>query len=319
MLNNKMLIAVSGCLLGHKVRFDKGHKRDSFVMDELCDYAEYISFCPEDMAFSSPRPSIRIVLKEEKNRIISNKTQEDLSEKLLESSQKDFDLISKHKLGGIIFKSKSPSCGLGSAKIYLENGFAAPKGDGMFAQMCREAYPLLPMEEEGRLCDAWLRENFIMQLFAYDRFETFKEDASFSKLVDFHRVNKFLLQAKDESIYRKLGKIVGNHEAKEFSLILAEYELLFKTAISKKSSAPKTRNVLEHIAGFLKKNLSKEEKVLLHEQIEDCALKIIPVIVPLSTLKIFATKYSTSYLLEQTFLNPYPKELGLRSSVESLK
>jgi len=314
-----MILAVSGCLLGHKVRFDKGHKRDSFVMDELSAYAEYVSFCPEDMAFNSPRPSIRVVQKGEKNHIISNKTQEDLSEQLLESSQKDFDSISKHKLSGIIFKAKSPSCGLGSAKVYLENGFAAAKGDGMFAKMCKEAYPLLPMEEEGRLCDAWLRENFIMQLFAYDAFETFKENASFAKLVDFHTKHKFLLQAKDETLYRQLGKIVGNHEAKDFSLILAEYELLFKTAIAKKSSAGKTRNVLEHMAGFLKNYLSKEEKILLHEQIEDCALKIIPMIVPLSTLKIYATKYEISYLLEQAFLNPYPKVLGLRSSVESLK
>ncbi len=314
-----MLLAISGCLLGYKVRFDKGHKRDSFVMDELSAYTDYISFCPEDMAFSSPRPSIRVVEKEGKELMISNKTLDDLTEKLLESSKKDLESISAHKLGGIIFKSKSPSCGLGSAKVYQENGFSAGKSDGMFAAMCKKAYPLLPMEEEGRLCDAWLRENFIMQLFAYDEFEKFKENASFSKLVNFHRTHKFLLQAKDESIYRKLGKIVGNHESIDFSLILAEYEQLFKTAISKKSSAGKTRNVLEHMAGFLKKYLSKEEKFLLHEQIDDCADKIIPIIVPLSTLKMFATKYKVTYLLEQTFLSPYPKSLGLRSSVESLK
>ena len=314
-----MLLAVSGCLMGHKVRFDRGHKRDDFVMDELSVYADYVSFCPEDMAFGSPRPSIRVVEKEGKQHIISNKTGEDLTEQLKESSQKDFDAISSHKLSGIILKSKSPSCGLGSSKVYLENGFAAGKGDGMFAAMCKEAYPLLPIEEEGRLCDAWLRENFIMQLFAYDDFERFKLDATFGKLVDFHRTHKFLLQSKDESIYRKLGKIVGNHEPKEFSLILEEYELLYKTAIATKSSVGKTRNVLEHMAGFLKNYLSKEEKVLLHEQIDDCAGKIIPVIVPLSTLKIYATKYGITYLLEQTFLNPYPKELGLRSSVESLK
>ncbi|MFT7004317.1 MAG: hypothetical protein ACJAWW_001675 [Sulfurimonas sp.] len=314
-----MLIAVSGCLLGQKVRFDKGHKRDGFVMDALSKYAEYISFCPEDMAFGSPRPSIRLVEIEGKNHVISNKTKEDLSEQLFESSKKDLQNISKQKLSGIILKSKSPSCGLGSAKVYLENGFASAKSDGIFASLCKEAFPLLPIEEEGRLCDAWLRENFIMQLFAYDEFESFKLDASIGKLVDFHRTHKFLLQAKDESIYRKLGNIVGNHDDKEFSLMLDEYEFLFKSAIAKKSSAGKTRNVLEHMAGFLKTHLSKEEKVLLHEQIEDCTLKIIPMIVPLSTLKIYATKYKVSYLLEQTFLDPYPKELGLRSSVESLK
>nr|WP_321268146.1 DUF523 and DUF1722 domain-containing protein [uncultured Sulfurimonas sp.] len=314
-----MILAVSGCLLGHKVRFDKGHKRDTFVVDKLSKYVEYTSFCPEDMAFGSPRASIRVVQKDDKLRIFSNKTKEDLTSQLYESSKKDLDSISRHQLGGIILKSKSPSCGLGSSKVYLENGFASGKDDGIFAKMCKDAYPLLPIEEEGRLCDAWLRENFIMQLFSYDRFERFKVDATLSKLVDFHRMHKFLLQAKDENIYRKLGKLVGNHEQKDFVAILKEYEFLYKSAIAIKSSVGKTRNVLEHMAGFLKKHISKEEKVLLHEQIDECASKIVPMIVPLSTLKMFATKYKILYLLEQVFLEPYPKELGLRSSVESLK
>ncbi len=314
-----MLLAVSGCLLGHKVRFDKGHKRDDFVMDELSAYAEYVSFCPEDMAFGSPRPSIRVVEIKGEERIVSNKTGEDLTEQLRETSQKDLDNISSHKLSGIILKSKSPSCGLGSAKVYLENGYASSKSDGMFAAMCKAKYPLLPIEDEGRLCDAWLRENFVMQLFAYDAFEQFKESATIGKLVDFHTHYKFMLQSKDELLYRELGQIVANQEKKAFAEILAEYEFLFKTAISKKSSVGKTRNVLEHMAGFLKTHLSSEEKAMLHEQIDDGAAKIIPVIVPLSTLKIYATKYKISYLLEQTFLNPYPKELALRSKVESLR
>lgn len=314
-----MLLAVSGCLLGHSVRFDKGHKRDNFIMKELSEFAEYISFCPEDMAFSSPRPSIRVVSKDEKHHIISNKTKEDLTDALHVCAKKDLENISSHKLGGIILKSKSPTCGIGSAKVYLENGFAEGKADGMFAKMCRERFPLLPMEEEGRLCDAWLRENFIMQLFAYDRFEQFKQDATIGGLVDFHRTHKFMLQSKDEVMYRKLGKIVGNHEKREFSDMLDEYEFLYKTAIGIKSSVGKTRNVLEHMVGFLKTFLSKDEKSLLHEQIEDCAKKIIPMIVPLSTLKIYATKYNVEYLLDQVFLDPYPKVLGLRSSVNTLQ
>ncbi len=314
-----MVLAVSACLLGHKVRFDKGHKRDDFVMDELSAYASYVPFCPEDMAFGSPRPSIRVVEVKGEERIISNKDGSDLTDALRSTSLKDLDTISSHPLRGIILKSKSPSCGLGSAKVYLENGYASAKGDGMFAAMCKAKFPLLPIEDEGRLCDAWLRENFVMQLFAYDAFENFKEGATIGSLVDFHTRNKFMLQSKDENLYRELGKLVANHEKKPFTDILAEYELLFKTAIAKKSSVGKTRNVLEHMAGFLKTQLSREEKVLLHEQIDDCAAKIVPMIVPLSTLKLYATKYKIAYLLEQTFLNPYPKELALRSKVESLR
>lgn len=287
-----MKIAVSGCLLGQSVRYDSGHKRDDFVMDELSRYAEYISFCPENMAFSNPRPSIRLVKNEDESLIVeSNKTGEDVGETLSKASKKDLDNIAMHDLRAIIFKSKSPSCGLNSAKIYQQNGYADSKGDGVFAAMCKEKFPLLPMEEEGRLCDAWLRENFVMQLFAYDGFEKFKEGAAMKDLIEFHRVNKFMLQSKNDELYRKLGKIVGNHEDKKFEEILGDYELAFKTAIGKKSSKGKTRNVLEHMAGFLKNFLDAKEKAMLHEQIDDFAFKIVPLIVPLSTLKLYASKY----------------------------
>ncbi|MCD6259316.1 MAG: DUF523 and DUF1722 domain-containing protein [Helicobacteraceae bacterium] len=315
-----MKIAVSACLLGEKVRFDKGHKRDEFVMDELSRYAEFVSFCPEHFAFGSPRPSIRVVRNESEDlRIVSNKTGEDLTEPLRATSQDDLEKVKASDVVGIVFKSKSPSCGMMSAKVYLENGFADGKDDGLFASMCRKEFPLLPMEEEGRLLDPWLRENFVMQLFAYDAFERFKGDATMKDLVLFHQKNKFLLQSKDDTLYRQLGKIVGNHEQKAFGDILAEYELLFKTAIAKKTSVGKIRNVLEHMAGFVKTFLTSQEKEMLHEQIDDYANKIIPVIVPLSTLKIYATKYKVEYLLEQTFLKPYPKELALRSDIKSVK
>jgi uncharacterized protein YbgA (DUF1722 family) len=206
-----------------------------------------------------------------------------------------------------------------SAKVYLENGFSEGKADGMFAGLCRKEFALLPMEEEGRLLDPWLRENFVMQLFAYDAFEKFKVTAKMKDLVVFHQNNKFMLQSKDEVLYRELGHLVGNHEKKPFEEILQAYELGFKTAIAKKTSIGKTRNVLEHMAGFVKNFLSAQEKAMLHEQIEDYVNKIVPLIVPLSTLKIYATKYEVAYLLEQTFLESYPKELALRSDIKSGK
>ena len=314
-----MKIAVSGCLLGEKIRFDKGHKRDTFIMEELSAYAEYISFCPENLAFGSPRPSIRMVKEDEALHIHSNKTGENLTEKLSLHANHELDKIKKEELRGIIFKSKSPTCGMMSSKVYLPNGFAEGKDDGVFVALCKKEFGYLPMEEEGRLCDPWLRENFVMQLFAYASFENFKEEAQMKDLVDFHQSYKFLLQSKDETIYRALGKIVGNHENKAFEEILQEYEELFKQAIAKKSSVGKTRNVLEHMAGFLKNFLSSEEKQMLHEQVDDYADKIIPVIVPLSTLKLYATKYEVTYLLGQRFLEPYPKKLALRSDVKSVK
>ncbi|EQB39867.1 hypothetical protein M947_04620 [Sulfurimonas hongkongensis] len=313
-------VAVSACLLGDKVRFDKGHKRDSFVVEELGKYAEFVSFCPENIAFSSPRPSIRMVRTEDNSlRIISNKTAEDLTQVLDEHARAELQKIKSQNIRGLILKSKSPTCGLMSSKVYLENGFADGKDDGVFASMCRAEFGYFPMEEEGRLCDAWLRENFVMQLFAYDDFEEFKEDAKMGKLVEFHKSYKFLLQSKDEKTYRELGQIVGNHEQKSFDEILLEYEALFKMAISQKSSVSKTRNVLEHMSGFIKNFLDSSEKQMLHAQIDDYVAKIVPLVVPLSTLRLYATKYKVSYLLEQKFLDPYPKELALRSEIKSTK
>ncbi|MCX6077137.1 MAG: DUF523 and DUF1722 domain-containing protein [Campylobacterales bacterium] len=315
-----MNIAVSACLLGEKVRFDGGHKRDGFVTEHLHKYASFVPFCPEALAFGTPRPSIRLVNKNSNYEIISNKNGANLTQQLLDKSYEELHKISKEKLSGIIFKSRSPSCGMRSAKAYLENGFADSKTDGVFVTLCREKFPLLPMEEEGRLLDDWLRENFIMQLFAYDSIESLKENNFHMKgLVDFHTKNKFLLQAKDEMLYRVLGNIVGNHENLPFAELFATYEYNFKVAIAKKSSIKKNRNVLEHMAGFFKNELNSLEKAILHEHINEYAQKLVPIIVPLSTIKLYAQKYELSYLLNQKFLEPYPKELALRSSLLSSK
>ena len=315
-----MNIAVSACLLGEKVRFDGGHKHDRFVTDELGRYASFVPFCPEAIAFGTPRPSIRLVNMEDGYNIISNKNGTNLTKELQDKSYQELHKIAGTNLSGIIFKSKSPSCGMGSAKAYLENGFADSKADGMFVSICKEKFPLLPMEEEGRLQDDWLRENFIMQLFAYDSIEKLKESKpDMRAVVDFHTKNKFLLQAKDEKIYRVLGNIVGNHENLPLNELFANYEYNFKVAIAQKSSIKRNRNVLEHMSGFFKNELSSEEKEVLHEQIEEYAKKIVPIIVPLSTIKLYAKKHKTAYLLGQTFLEPYPKELALRSSLLSSK
>lgn len=316
-----MKIAVSGCLLGEKIRFDGGHKHDSFITQELGKYAEFVSFCPEHFAFGTPRPTIRLVEKDADSYFIaSSKTQEDLTQRLSETSNGELQKIKEEPIRGIIFKSKSPSCGLGSALVYRENGYAKEKDDGLFAKMCREQFPLLPMEEEGRLCDPWLRENFVMQLFAYDDFENFKASKPAMKdLVEFHQSYKFMLQAKHDMIYRELGQIVGNHEGLDFSEILRQYEILFKTAIAQKSSIGKNRNVLEHMAGFVKDRITKVEKEMLHEQIGDYANRLVPLIAPLSRLHMFAKTHGIEYLLDQKFLYPYPKELALRSDIKSGK
>jgi uncharacterized protein YbgA (DUF1722 family)/uncharacterized protein YbbK (DUF523 family) len=316
-----MTIAVSGCLLGQNVRFAGGHSQDRFVTDQLGEYAKYISFCPENLAFGTPRPTIRLIEDEQDGYFVqSSETLADITEQLSITSQSELEKIQDASISGIIFKSKSPSCGFGSAMIYRTNGYSKEKSDGLFVKMCKDAFPLIPMEEEGRLNDPWLRENFVMQLFAYDDFEKFKStDPSMKDLVAFHQSYKFMLQAKNDMMYRELGQIVGNHEGLKFDELLRQYEILFKTAIGQKSSIGKNRNVLEHMAGFVKDKISSVEKEMLHEQIEEYAHKIVPLIAPLSRLYMFAKEYDVEYLLGQKFLHPYPKELALRSDIRSGK
>lgn len=316
-----MKIAVSGCLLGQNVRFNGGHSHERFITENLGQYVEFVPFCPENLAFGTPRPTIRLVEDENLGYYVqSSDTLNDISSALNEASSAELQKIQQHPIRGIIFKSKSPSCGFGSAMVYRTNGYSKEKDDGLFVQMCKEKFPLLPMEEEGRLNDPWLRENFIMQLFAYDDFENFKASEPTMKiLVDFHQSYKFMLQAKDDVMYRKLGQIVGNHDKLSFDEILRKYEHIFKTIIAEKSSIGKNRNVLEHMAGFVKDVISEVEKEMLHEQIRDYANKIVPLIAPLSRLHMFAKEYRVEYLLGQKFLRPYPKELALRSDIRSGK
>lgn len=311
-----MKIAVSACLLGEKVRYDGGHKHQHYITGMLGRYAQFAPFCPEDAVFGTPRPSMRLVKEAGVISARLNRGGENVTAALEEGVAHELKRLDEEPLCGVIFKARSPSCGLESAKTYLLNGHSEGKRSGFFAAAMRERYPLLPMEDEGRLQDAWLRENFVMQLFAFDAFETFRAGArTMGDLVAFHTSYKYLLLAKDEPLYRQMGKLVGNHDALAFEALLERYELLFKTAIAKKSSIRRTRNVLDHMAGFFKRHLDAREKAMLQMQIEDYVKKIVPLIVPLSTIELFAHKYEVAFLLTQRYLQPYPKELALRSVI----
>lgn len=313
-----MKIAVSACLLGENVRYDGGNKYQQFITDELGKYARLIPFCPEAIVFGTPRPSVRLVNVQDELKVLRNCDFVDVTQKLQEGVQEEIMRLEMMELTGIVFKARSPSCGLKTTTIYLENGLEEAKDYGLFAKACKDRYPLLPMAEEENLLDPDLREEFLMHLFAYDAFEKLKKSSpKINELVDFHTRYKFLIQAKDEKSYRELGNVTANLEGLEFGELFRKYEQLFKTAISKKSSIKRNRNVLEHMAGFFKNELTSIEKATLHEQIEDYANKIIPLITPLSTLHLYAKKYKTEYLLNQMFLTPYPKELALRSHIKS--
>ena len=204
----------------------------------------------------------------------------------------------------------------------LPNGYFDFRKDIDYNQEeLKEFYPYLPLEEEGRLNDAWLKENFLMQIFAYrDLHELLKkEDIEFNDLVEFHTSYKYLIYAKSQEFYKELGHIVANHEKKPLEEILAEYKQSFLKAISEKSTINKTFNVLLHIFGYFKKHISKEEKELLLVSMDEYKDGIIPLITIVKMFKIYISRYDIEYLKKQKFLNPYPAELALRSDLKANK
>jgi len=312
-------IAVSACLLGEQIRYDKTAQRDRFITDKLGKYASFVPFCPEHLAFGTPRETIRIVLEKERKKVITVFSKNDVTEAMNEAVEHELRKIQKEPICGIILKSKSPSCGLGSTKYY-SGAMSEGKKDGLFAFTCKEHFEDFPIEEEARLLDPWLRENFVMQLFAYHDAMVLQENIqTMQELVSFHTAYKFLLQSKHEANYRFLGKIVANHAKKSLHVVTHDYLALFKKTIAHKGSIGKTVNVLQHMVGFFKKELSSAEKQELHLQIEEFRDEIVPLIAVMNTVEFLAKKYNTTYLLGQKFLNPYPKDLALRSVIQEGK
>jgi len=315
-----MKIAVSGCLNGENCRYDGKAKKDNFITEILPKYAEVVHFCPEDKTFGTPRESIRFIEIDGKKKVFGNKSKEDLTDQLKIECIKTVEKLSVEDISGFILKSKSPTCGLERVRVYNSSGTPLPSsGVGVLAETIKEQLPFIPVEEEGRIQDSWLKENFIMQLYAFDNFKRLKKEAKkFGELVQFHTEYKFLLQSRDDKLYRELGNIVANGKTSLFNA-LESYEQIFLKAISKKSSIGKTANVLEHLYGFVKKYVDDSEKSSFLNSLKDFREEIIPLIVPISLIKLYADKYEVKYLQNQKFLDPYPKELALRSSIKAVK
>lgn len=314
-----MLIGISDCLLGTKCRYDGQHKQSRFVTDVLSRYAQFVPFCPEHAALGTPRETMFLAQTDRGIRALNHKSRTDQTDKLQAYSDEAVKTLFAQPLCGFIFKSKSPSCGLERVKLYDENHQPLEtKAQGLFARTVTEAFPLLPVEEEGRLEDPWLRENFMMQLFAYQAMIDFLAGRpKMGDLVAFHARYKFLLLGKNEVIYRQLGNIVANRDKQPLDRVLDEYRLLFLTAIAHKSSLKTTVNQLQHIYGFVKDKVDAAEKTALLESIDQYRQKIVPLIVPLKLIELAARKYGVDYLLSQAYLRPYPEALALRSHLDA--
>ena len=317
-MTEKIRIGVSSCLIGEKVRWNGDHKQDRYVREILSRYFEYIPVCPEvEVGMGVPRETVALYGDPEKPSMISKKTQTDWTKPMEKYIKSRINTLSADDLCGYIFKSKSPSCGMGRVPLYSEFGSHKVKhGPGMFANAFINSFPLVPTEEEGRLNDPRIRENFIVRVFSFKRFNLLlNEKFSLGQWVKFHTQHKFLLLAHSRKHYDELGELVAHSKTIKPSELKKIYGELFMEALTSKSTPKKNTDVLLHMMGFLKKLLTKIEKEDILSTIEDYRSEILPLIVPVTLIRHQVKKYNVEYLRDQVYLNPHPKELMLLNHV----
>ena len=317
-MTEKIRIGVSSCLIGEKVRWNGDHKQDRYVREILSRYFEYIPVCPEvEVGMGVPRETVALYGDPEKPSMISKKTQTDWTKPMEKYIKSRINTLSADDLCGYIFKSKSPSCGMGRVPLYSEFGSHKVKhGPGMFANAFINSFPLVPTEEEGRLNDPRIRENFIVRVFSFKRFNLLlNEKFSLGQWVKFHTQHKFLLLAHSRKHYDDLGELVAHSKTIKPSELKKKYGELFMEALTSKSTPKKNTDVLLHMMGFLKKLLTKIEKEDILSTIEDYRSEILPLIVPVTLIRHQVKKHNIEYLRDQVYLNPHPKELMLLNHV----
>lgn len=312
----KLKLGISSCLLGHKVRYDGGHKYDAWLVETLGQYVDYVPVCPEaGCGMSIPREALRLVGTKDDYRLITVKTGIDYTDQMLEFSYETLKRLESEQLCGYVFKSKSPSSGMERVKVYPPHGGAAGKtGVGIWAREFMRAYPLLPVEEEGRLHDPVLRENFIERIFIMQRWwKMINSKPRAGDLVKFHTIHKYLIMAHSPQHYREMGKLVAAIRDLPFKQVLMNYLELLMTACKRAATPSKNHNVLLHILGYFKNELEHFEKQELIRLIDQYKNGMIPLIVPVTLINHYVNKYNKAYLGDQVYLNPHPMELKLRN------
>ena len=311
---NKITIGVSSCLLGNEVRYDGGHKHDRYITETLGRYLSFVPVCPEvECGLPIPREAMRLVGEVDRPRLVTNKTGVDHTDRMLTWARKKVAELEKENLCGFIFKNRSPSSGMERVKVYDGNNVPRAVGVGIFARAFKDHFPLLPTEEEGRLHDPLLRENFIEQIFVYQRWREVADAPTAAKLISFHTTHKLLLMAHSEKHTREMGRLMAQAGSLELDTFIERYQELLMAAMSLKPTTKKHVNVLQHMMGFFKKLISADEKQELLSVIEQFRNNIVPLIVPVTLINHYIRKYQEPYLMEQHYLNPHPLELKLRN------
>ncbi len=314
-MENRIKLGVSACLMGENVRYDGGHKLDRFIRDTLGEYVDFVPVCPEvECGMPVPREAMRLVGEPQSPRLVTIRTGKDMTKQMVDWAKRRVVELESEGLCGFIFKSNSPSSGMERVKVYTEAGMPSKSGVGLFAKTFMDHFPLLPVEEEGRLHDPLLRENFIESIFALKRWRKAKQaKLSRGDLVDFHTRHKLQLMSHSVVLYRETGKLVAQGKEMPLEELYRSYETLLLKTLGLKCTVKKHTNVLQHMMGYFKKQLSPDEKQELLDVIFDYRNGLTPLIVPVTLFNHYVRKYDEKYLKQQTYLNPNPTALKLRN------
>ncbi|WP_064608719.1 YbgA family protein [Photobacterium sp. J15] len=308
-------VGISACVLGHKVRFDGGHKQNRFVVDELANYVDFRPVCPEiGIGMTIPRPTIRLLqLPDGDERLVEVKNQDkDHTSKMKDFAHKQVSTFDE--LCGYVVCAKSPTCGMERVKLYIPNGNTVPGGTvGVYTKELMAKMPWLPIEEDGRLQDPVLRENFVARIFSLNDFYlSLRENRTPGAFVDFHSRYKLVLMAHSPMAYKKMGRLVASVKEWDMDEFYYEYRQQLMDAIKERASRKNKTNVLMHLQGYFKRSLTKRQKQELSELIDNYREGHLPILAPLALIKHYLNEYPVPYLQLQTFLDPYPQELKLR-------
>ena len=313
----KIKLGISTCLLGEPVRYDGGHKLDRFLRDTLGQYVEYVPVCPEvECGLGIPRESMHLEGEQETPRLITTRTKRDVTDRMLAWSRQRIKELESEKLCGFIFKSNSPSSGMERVKVFDEKGIPHKTGVGLFAGVFMKHFPLLPVEDEGRLHDPVLRENFIERIFVFKRWrEMLEKGLKSSRLIEFHSRHKLLIMSHSTKHTSGMGKLVARAKEIPSEELFNNYGRMLMEALRLRATIKKNTNVLQHLMGYFKKLLTSDEKLEILEVIDHYYKGHLPLIVPLTLLKHYVRKYDQPYLKRQYYLDPHPIELQLRNHV----
>ncbi len=313
----KIKLGISACLLGKKVRYDGGHRLDRFLRDTLGKYVEYVPVCPEvECGLPVPRESMRLEGNPCSPRLITTETKKDLTKRMIRWAKKRVAELEKEDLYGFIFKSGSPSSGMEGVKVYNEKGVVVGKGIGIFAKIFMEHFPLLPVEDEKRIHDPRLRENFIERIFTLKRWRDVSSKRPKARsLIEFHSQHKFLILSHSPKHEQSMGRLVARLREIPIKEAFMEYQELLIEALKVPSTPKRHANVLMHMIGYFKEKINPDEKKELLEIIEYYRKDFLPLIAPITLIKHYVRKYNQTYLKEQIYLYPHPLELQLKYHV----